>query len=269
MIKQTYRRWAGLILGALIGLAFGSVSQAVNLLFLPGIPLYQPPFGPVGNLLLALLIGALLGLICTWVEPSVPGILWAAGVAAALLVFAALFGSGTPLLTLPTSTIAIIFLWVPFTGMLFPLMALFRIAINRLTDTRNENLLLPSRWWLPLLLVLGAGAVGWTLVYSVPARTLMTRNQQLLTQGLAAASVDELPAPLRGKEMDDFLARASSNYQLAWENKNLTVYAIPRPAGPEYEISVVITRFDNGWNVVCLYPNVQSEPRCRSFDELP
>jgi len=68
VIKQTYRRWAGLILGALIGLAFGGVSQAVNLLFLPGIPLYQPPFGPDGNLLLALLTGALLGLICAWVE---------------------------------------------------------------------------------------------------------------------------------------------------------------------------------------------------------
>ena len=53
MTKQTYRRCAGLILGALIGLAFGSVSQGVNSLFLPGIPLYQPPFGPIGNSLLA------------------------------------------------------------------------------------------------------------------------------------------------------------------------------------------------------------------------
>ena len=269
VIKQTYRRWSGLILGALIGLAFGSISQGVNPLLLSGIPLYQPPFGPIGNSLLALLMGALLGLLCAWVEPSIPGILLSSGVGAALALIVAMNIGRTPLFMLPATAIGVVFLWLPFTGMLFPVMALFRTTINKLMDSRNERLTLPSRGWLPLLLVVAAGALGWTLVLTAPARTIVARNQQLLTEGLAAASTDELPAPLRGKDVDDFRSHASRNYQLAWENKNLTVYAIPRPAGPEHEISVVIARFDNGWNVVCLYPNLQTEPRCRSFDELP
>jgi len=267
--KQTYRRWTGLILGALIALAFGGVSQVANPLLLPGIPLYQPPFGPIGNSLLALLMGALLGLLCAWVEPSIPGILMSAGTGATLALLVAMNIGRTPLFMLPATAIGIVFLWLPFTGMLFPVMALVRAMINKLTDSRNERLTLLERGWLPLLLVVAAGALGWTLVLTVPARTVMARNQQMMTAGLAAASTDELPAPLRGKDVADFRSNASQNYQLAWENKNLTVYAIPRPAGSEHEISVVIARFDNGWNVVCLYPNSQSEPRCRSFDELP
>jgi len=267
--KQTYRRWAGLILGALIGLAFGSVSQGVNPLLLPGIPLYQPPFGPIGNSLLALLTGALLGLICAWVEPSIPGILLSAGTGAALALIVAMNIGRTPLFVLPVTAIGVTFLWLPFTGMFFPVMALFRTTINKLTDSRNERLTLPARGWQPLLLMIGAGALGSTLILTLPAQTVMAHHQQMLTEGLAAPSTDELPAPLRGKDVADFLTNASQNYQLAWENKNLTVYAIPRPAGPEHEISAVIARFDNGWNVVCLYPNPQAEPRCRSFDELP
>lgn len=269
MTKQTYRRWAGLILGALIGLAFGGVSQGVNPLLLPGIPLYQPPLGPIGNSLLALLIGMLLGLLCAWVEPSIPGILLSAGTGAALALIVATNTGRTPLFMLPATAIGIVFLWLPFTGMFFPVMALFRTAINKLTDSRKERLSLPAHGWLPLLLVVAAGALGYTLVLTSPARAVMAHNQQMLTAGLAAASADELPAPLRGKDVADFRSNASRDYQLAWENKNLTVYAIPRPAGPEHEISVVIARFDNGWNVVCLYPNPQTEPRCRSFDELP
>ena len=267
--KQTYRRWAGLILGALIGLAFGGISQVANPLLLPGIPLYQPPFGPIGNSLLALLMGALLGLLCAWVEPSIPGILLSAGTGAALALLVAMNIGRTPLFMLPATAIGVIFLWLPFTGMLFPIMALVRATINKLSDSRNERLTPLSRGWLPLLLVVAAGTLGWTLVLTVPARTVMARHQQLLTQGLAAVSTDELPAPLRGKDVTDFRSHASQNYQLAWENKNLTVYAIPRPAGPEHEISVVIARFDNGWNLVCLYPNPQGEPRCRSFAKLP
>lgn len=267
--KQTYRRCAGLILGALIGLAFGGISQVANPLLLPGTPLYQPPFGPIGNSLLTLLTGALLGLLCAWVEPSIPGILLSAGTGAALALIVATNIGRTPLFMLPVTAIGVIFLWLPFTGMLFPIMALVRATINKLTDSRNERLILPARGWLPLLLVIGAGTLGWTLVLTLPARAVMAHNQQMLTAGLAAASADELPAPLRGKDVADFRSNASRNYQLAWENKNLTVYAIPRPPGPEHEISVVIARFDNGWNVVCLYPNPQTEPRCRSFDNLP
>jgi len=267
--KQTYRRRTALILGAVIGLVFGGIAQGINPILLPGVPLYQPPFGSIGNILLAVGVGALLGLLSAWMDPSVPGVLLAAAVGAVLMLVAAFFTGSTPLMEVPISTIGFIFLFVPFTGMLIPVMGVVRTTINKLTDTRLEKQSIPERWWLPLLVIAAGGAIGWSLVYSVPARTVLNHNHQMLQQGLTAGSMAQMPAPLLGPEMDDFSSQASQKYTLAWDNKRINAYAIPRSAGPEYLMSVVIARFDNGWNVVCLYTNTETEPRCRSLDELP
>jgi len=250
-------------------LVFGIVSQAVNPLLLPGIDLYLPPFGPAGNILLAVAVGACIGLLCAWMEPSVPGVLSAAAIGAILMLVAAFFTGSTPLMELPVSTIGFIFLFVPFTGMLIPLLWLVRSTINKLTDSRLEKMNLAARWWLPLAVVAAAGAIGWSLVYTIPARTVLIHNQQMLQHGLTASSMAMMPAPLLGPEMEDFASHASQKYTLAWDNKRINAYAIPRTAAPEYLMSVVIARFDNGWNVVCLYPTAESQPRCRSFDDLP
>lgn len=269
MTKQTYRRRTGIILGAILGLVFGIVSQGVNPILLTSIDLYLPPFGPAGNILLAAIVGASLGMLCAWMESSVPGVLSAAAAGAVLMLAAAFFSGSTPLMEVPVTTIGFIFLFVPFTGMLIPVFILARTTINKLTDSRLEKQPLAARWWLPLLVVAAAGAIGWSLVYSPSARTVLTRNHQMLQQGLTAGSMAQMPAPLLGPEMEDFASHASQKFTLAWDDKRLNAYAIPRPTGPEYLMSVVIARFDNGWNVVCLYPTAESQPRCRSFDKLP
>lgn len=269
MTKQTYRRRAGIILGAILGLVFGVLSQGVNHILLPGIALYQPPFGPIGNILLAVGVGASLGLLCAWMESSVPSVLYAAAVGAILMLAAAFFTGSTPLMAVPVSTIGFIFLFVPFTGMLIPVVGLVRTTINKLTDSRLEKQPLAARWWLALLVIAATGAIGWSLIYSTSARTVLTHNHQMLQQGLTASSMAMMPPPLTGPEMEDFSSHASQKYTLAWDDKRINAYAIPRTAAPEYLMSVVIARFDNGWNVVCLYPTADSQPRCRSFDKLP
>ncbi len=98
---------------------------------------------------------------------------------------------------------------------------------------------------------------------------MMRQAQSLIQTGLQAASVDALPEALRGPQMTDFLGQASPNYELEWQNKNLILYGIPRPAMPEFDMAVVITHFDNGWVLVCLYPNTELDPRCRGFDQMP
>jgi hypothetical protein len=87
MTEQRYRRAAGLLLGAMFGFAYTLVSQLINRVALPGLPLYQPPLGPAGNIVLALLAGAGLGLLCAWPASAAKGILLG-GAAAALAVFA-------------------------------------------------------------------------------------------------------------------------------------------------------------------------------------
>ena len=83
MTEQRYRRAAGALIGIMFGFAYTLVSQLINRLALPGIPLYQPPLGPVGNILLGLLAGAGLGLLCAWPASGAKGILLGGAAAAA------------------------------------------------------------------------------------------------------------------------------------------------------------------------------------------
>lgn len=77
-----YRRLMGVVLGG----ASGLVSQWINRVYLPGAPLYQPPFGPAGNSLLFALGGALLGQICAWPTGGVQGTFLASALSAPILV---------------------------------------------------------------------------------------------------------------------------------------------------------------------------------------
>ena len=86
MSIHKYRRLTGLLFGAALGLMFGLTSQLTNRILLPGIPLYQPPLGPLGNILAMLLAGALLGAICAWPESSINGTFIASAVSAAIIL---------------------------------------------------------------------------------------------------------------------------------------------------------------------------------------
>lgn len=269
MTKQAYRRWAGFILGAVAGLIFGGISQGVNPLLLPGIPLYQPPLGMAGNIALLTALGAVLGLISAWTDSSLPGVLLSAALAAGLLLIANTFTNQFSSLMAAATVIVSILLWLPFTAIAAAGTGLMRIAVNNLTDYRADSIAHPRRWGMLLIVLAAAAGLGYTLVLSPPARTVLTRTHELLQQGLTVENAADLPAPLAGSGMNDFTGKASPGYTLKWEDKNLIRYAIPRPGGPEYLMSVVEVRFDNGWNLACLYPTSDGEPRCHSFARLP
>ena len=60
------RRVLGMIFGGGIGLLYGLVSQNVNSLYLPGVPLFFAPPGRAGSVILLALFGALMGLVVAW-----------------------------------------------------------------------------------------------------------------------------------------------------------------------------------------------------------
>jgi len=269
MTKETYRRTAGAQLGAAVGLVFTGITQILPHVYLPGVPLYQPPFGVAGNILLGLLLGAAMGLICCWTDDSFIGVLVSGALGAAVVIGVTFSSDRMPFLNTGATVIGAIFLMLPFTAAACILTVLLRAAVNHLVSLRKAHRWSIERWWLPALVVIAAGLAGYWQVMPEDGRLVVTRAHTMLQQGLAADSTEDLPAPLAAARVTDFNGSASSGYSLAWENKGITRYAIPRPAGPDYLISVAVVRFDNGWNVVCLYPNTQAEPRCQSFEDLP
>jgi hypothetical protein len=269
MSIHNYRRLTGLLFGAGLGLMFGLTSQLINRILLPGIPLYQPPLGPLGNILASLLAGALLGGICAWPESSINGTFIASAVSAAIILlgnFALAEPGRSPL---GTRIMASIVLLLPFWALLVPLIAALRWAVNKLVDAHADHLPLRARVIVPAVLLLIVGLVGALPTYRGEARTLLAQTHALLREGQAAANVEALPAPLRVLAIGSFLEAGRVPYALSWQQQGIEKYRIARPIENFDNHSAVVARFKNDWNLVCLYITPERPPLCQAFEELP
>jgi hypothetical protein len=269
MSIHKYRRLTGLLFGAGLGLMYGFTSQLINRILLPGIPLYQPPLGPLGNILAGLLAGALLGAICAWPESSINGTFIASAVSAAIILIGNFALGATGRSPLGTKLLASIVLLLPFWALLVPLIAALRWAVNKLVDAHADHLPLRARVTAPVALLLIVGLVGALPTYRGEARTLLARTHALLREAQAATSAEALPAPLRVSAAGPFLEAGRVPYTLSWQQQGIEKYRIARPIENFDNHSVVVARFKNDWNLVCLYITPERPPLCQAFEELP
>ena len=263
-----YRRIVGLVLGASLGLIYGLVSQFINRIVLPDIPLYQPPFGPIGNVLIWLLIGALLGLVSAWPPETVQGALLGGITGAIMLTILTLLTGRMDSEILIGKIAAVFFLFLPFVGALTPLLGIHRLAVNRVVEAHIES----SPWWVagqwPIPLMFIVAIIGTTSLLPNYARIMLTRTNSLISAGLKASDAAALPPLLQGERVGLFLTNAQSPFTLQWEKKQINRFAIPRPMTDRpHEESAVIARFKNGWTLVCLYGNSDVEPVCKGFEQ--
>ena len=269
MSIHKYRRLTGLLFGAGLGLMFGLTSQLTNRILLPGIPLYQPPLGPLGNILASVLAGALLGVLCAWPQSSINGTFIASAVAALTLL------TGNALLaepgrsTLGTRLLTSIVLLLPFWALLAILIAALRWGVNKLVDAHADHLPLRARVTVPAVLLLAVGLIGALPTYRGEARMLLARTHALLREGQAAESAEALPAPLRVPAVGVFLEAGRVPYALSWQQQGIEKYRIARPIENFDNHSAVVARFKNDWNLVCLYITPERPPLCQAFEELP
>ena len=182
MTEQRYRRAAGALIGLMFGFGYALVSQLINRLVLPGIPLYQPPLGPFGNILLGMLAGAGLGLLCAWPASPAKGILLG-GAAAALAVF------GFTLLRMgagAASTVAGLVLSAPMAWVSVLGMAVVRWLVDRQVEARRESAPLLRRLRLPLILTGVLALAAASVLYSADARLELRRTHDMIQAGLRA-----------------------------------------------------------------------------------
>jgi hypothetical protein len=261
-----YRRLFGLFLGAAIGLVYGLVSQTINYVVLPGISFYQPPLGPAGNIGLCVLGGAALGVVNAWLADAVVGT-FVGSAAGALLIAASTMLAGEPSADImPARTMMLVLIFLPIVAALVPLLAVHRWVVNK--EARARTLSTPrwARVGLPLVLVIVAGVVGGSALYSSPARLMLSRTNELLQAGLAASDAASLPSPLQSDLVGGFLDHSQGAYTLAYDKDDINRFAIPRRMTDRpWEEAVVIARFESGWVLVCLFPKADAEPACKGF----
>jgi hypothetical protein len=254
-----YRRVVGIALGVVLGLVYFLVSQGINIVFLPGIPLFQPPLGFWGNVAMGALWGGLLGLICAWPYSTAIGVVLASIASISVNIVRGLAGIDEPLGRLVI--IAVVF-GVPTAFLMVPAMMALRWTINGVVDLRSHPASRNQRWRGPLILLALVAVVATFSLYNAKARTLLVRMNDTLQAGLAANSADELPDELQALRSGSFLANASDSYTLEWTETDLDRFIDLRPSSNYSDHSAVLVRFDNGRSLVCLYPTIDARPNC-------
>ena len=260
MTEQRYRRAAGALIGMMFGFAYALVSQGINRLALPGIPLYQPPLGPAGNILLGLLAGAGLGLLCAWPASAAKGILLGgAASAAAIFAFTLLRMGAGAASTLVGLVLSAPVAWVSVLGM-----AVVRWLVDRQVEARRESAPLLRRLRLPLILAGIAGFAAIFVLFSADARLELRRTHDMIQAGLAAGDAASLPAPLQASSVTKF-PTGRSPYTLEWTNVELDRFIELRPAANYDQQAVVIARFENGLMLACIFTAPRATPSCGSY----
>jgi uncharacterized membrane protein YidH (DUF202 family) len=254
------------MLGALFGLGFGIVSQTINSWFLPGLRFYQPPLGPAGNVGLITAGGALLGLLSSWADNSIIGVLVGSTVSMLAFVLDSVLRlrTGSELRT-GVILISLFMFLLPLVALAVPVVGLFRWAVNRQTEARHDREPLASRLPLPLALFVIVSALGALALYHSDARTELARMDLLVQEGLQAANVASLPRPLQAAEIGNFREQARGAYTLTWDRDEQNRYRVPRPAYRLDEQALVIARFANGYTLICLFVTPIDEPECQQY----
>ncbi len=259
---RAYRRATGALLGLLLGLVYAAVSQLINRLALPGIPLYQPPLGPFGNILLGALVGMALGLISSWPDSAAWGIFAGGAVAAA-----AISASGIIRLAQEGAAVFVVglFLSAPLAWLAVPVMALIRWAVGKQVAARREAIPWQRRLWLPLVLATIVGLLAAFELLGADAQSELRQTNEMVQAGLRAADLAGLPAPLRMRRVVGFPIGKRAGYTLEWTDRELDRFIELRPATSYNRHAAVIARFDGGPTVVCLYPTPEAQPNCGTY----
>lgn len=255
------RRSTGIILGAALGFSYGIVSQFVNRFALPGVPLYQPPLGPLGNSALSTLVGGGLGFLTTLTESAALGIFLGSAAGAAAVVISAMLRLGG-LLGISGALVTGIVFSVPIAWLTVPVIALLRWATERQVEAFRDSASLLGRLRTPVALALIMAVLAAFELMPAAARDELQHMQTLVQAGLANPS--NRPAALRAPAVRGF-PPAAANYTLEWTQYDLDRFIELRPPSTYDQHTAVLARFADGYTLVCLYPTPKSEPNCGTY----
>jgi hypothetical protein len=263
-MSDSARRILGFVFGTAMGLAYGVSSQYINVLVLPGLPIYQPPPGRILTILFTALLGGLMGLLAAWTTETLPGIIASALAGAIITTIITLQASNeTPEQFAGAVTILVItffpraILFAPVAGLIRWVTNLWENEILKVTfSIRKMALSLMS-----ILLI--AIIFGVFSIYPKEARYAMQTTQDLVQAGMQATSENNLPKLLL--PVDGFLQGAHGSYTLRLSD-NPDILPVQRPI-VAYNVTeyAVFVNFENGFKFGCAYSPPHPEPSCGEY----
>ena len=263
-MSDSPRRILGAVLGLVLGLSYGLASQLVNLIALPGVPLYHPAPGLVGTILLIILAGGLIGLLIAWPEEPFPGVLMGALAGAILSTIASIASVNeiTPNAEKAIGFYTILFItFLPRAILFLPAAGLLRWVIgiwqNELQSVKFSVPKLAAGVLVLAVVALGAGLLS---LYPQEWRRSLEVTNQLIQAGQRVTDASGLPDPL--KKVDGFLQGAQGPYTLTLSD-NPDILPVQRPmAAPSVTEYAVLVNYKNGYHFGCAFTPPHPDPAC-------
>ena len=258
------RRILGAVFGAAMGLVYALVAQNINTLTLPGIPLYQPPPGRFTTILVTVVLGAILGLIASWPDDAIPGVMWSALTGILLSSIYYMLISNNDNGQLLSLAIIFIFTFLPRAVFLLPMAAITRWAVSIWqTELQTVSFSIKRLALSASAVLLVAGLAGLLSLYPRQGREALRVTQALIQKGQQAVSSEALPVEL--KPVDGFVQSAVGSYTLRLSD-DPDQLPISRPAAGYLESEyAVLVRFANGYRFACVFGKPGTAPTCRFY----
>ena len=261
-MNDSARRILGATLGAIIAVLYALLSTYINVLALPGVPLYAPEPGRLGSVLLAIPLGALIGAVAAWPEDVIPGVILATLTGAALstaLVLREYAGSSQA----AGAFVILLFTFLPRTFLFIPMAGLLRWALSVWSqELQSLNYSIRRLALNALLLVVLASAAGAFSIYPQEGRQALQTTHDLIVAGRQASSSDELPSSL--VKLDNFMPNRGSPYTLELST-NPDILPVQRAIAQFGENEyAVFARFENGFRFGCAFVP-KNPPVCGNY----
>jgi hypothetical protein len=258
-MEDTVRRRSGFMLGFILGLAYGAVANLINRIYLPGIPLYVPPPGTFGLILLTAFMFGLLGLLSAWTEESVPGILLSALAGSVLSSAWIIFNESNR----ATALIALLIVFLPRVFFYLPLSLAVRGILSQF-EPSPYHVTPPVRKVAPVVIsILVAMLMGVFSLKNWETRQSLTKMNELVQAGMQAKNRDELPRSLQPVRGFTTYARGEYVFDIG---PDPDVLPVQRPIVEFGAIEpFIIVIFENGFRFGCVFSPPYEVPACIDF----
>ncbi len=261
MDYNSHRRRTGLIIGLALGIGYSLTANLINRLALPDIPLYTPPPGAIGLIVITALMFGLLGLIAAWPDESLPGVLLSGLIGSIISSVWILINESNKFAALTLLVVIFLprmFFYLPFGG-------LVRWLIHKI-DQPTSRPVAPVRKLIPVFLafvfMIGAGSFA---ALPKETRTALVKMDVLLKTGMEsqAASRADLPKPLQ--PIAGFIQNAKGEYSYII-GSDPDALPVQRPMVEYGELEpFIIVKFENGFRFGCVFSPPYIQPACIDF----
>ncbi len=250
-----------MVFGTWLSWLYAFLADEVNRVYLPDIPLPDPQGGVLGYYGGAILVGLLVGLVCTWPDKPWLGAIFG-GLIGALLAFIALWQpvGGLSIQTLGNGGLTAT-AFVTLAVILTPIAFLMRISVERLQSSGASFSL--RGVWLPVLVTGLVAFMGMCRLYPREVRAAFYSTRSTIEAGMNSSSPGQLPDALR--DVRGFIPNANGRYKLEWSDKvDLFSGFYPQFTRDKRDF-LIIARYTNGFAVACLFSYGASQPPCANF----